>query len=101
MSETSIKIEVDSDLEDLIPGFLKNRRTDVQVIEEAVRDNDLDRIRVIGHSMKGAGGGYGFDGVTDIGAAIEQAAIDQDHEKILVATRQLSEYLDRVDIVFV
>jgi HPt (histidine-containing phosphotransfer) domain-containing protein len=101
MSESSIRIEVNADLEDLIPGFLKNRRTDVKAIEEAVQSNDLDRIRVIGHSMKGAGGGYGFDGVTDIGAVIEQAAIDQNPERILAAARQLSDYLDRVDVVFV
>jgi HPt (histidine-containing phosphotransfer) domain-containing protein len=101
VSGTSITVEVDTDLEDLIPGFLQNRRDDVQSIQESLAADDLERIRVIGHSMKGAGGGYGFDGLTDIGADIESAALAGDVEQIRSSVQELTDYLDRVNIVFV
>ena len=49
--------------------------------------------------MKGAGGGYGFDAITDIGAALEEAAKDNHHEKALRGVSDLVAYLDRVEVV--
>ncbi|MEI9891716.1 MAG: hypothetical protein WDN45_15675 [Caulobacteraceae bacterium] len=36
--------------------------------------DDYEAILVIGHNMRGSGGGFGFQSITDIGAALEQAA---------------------------
>ena len=49
----------DNDLADLIPGFLENRHKDV-AIQEAIEQGNYETIRVLGHTMKGAGGGYGL-----------------------------------------
>ena len=49
--------------------------------------------------MKGAGGGYGFDPITDIGAAIERAALAADSKVIQAGIEQLADYLARVDVV--
>lgn len=95
-----IIVQGDPDLEDLIPGFLNNRQEDVRIIAEALQGGDMDRIRIIGHSMKGAGGGYGFDAITDFGAEIEQAAIANDADGISAATDKLVDYLQRVDVVY-
>jgi HPt (histidine-containing phosphotransfer) domain-containing protein len=54
-----IVIHADKDLEDLIPEFLDNRRSDVESIRGALANDDYETIRVLGHSMKGSGGGYG------------------------------------------
>ncbi len=99
-SQDRIVIHGDPDLEDLIPGFLSNRHEDIKIINEALAQNDLERIRIIGHSMKGAGGGYGFDAITDFGAEIEQAAIAGDQKQIKSATEKLHDYLQRVDVVY-
>ena len=58
-SETgeTIVIRVDRDLEDLIPGFINNRRKDAESIADALKRKDYETIRVLGHGMKGAGGG--------------------------------------------
>ncbi len=95
-----IIVSVDADLEDLIPGFLKNRQADILTLQNALRESDFETLRVLGHSMKGAGGGYGFDQISEIGSRLEQAALEQDKEKILLNTEYLKKYLERVAVVF-
>ncbi|MDD5095186.1 MAG: Hpt domain-containing protein [Dehalococcoidia bacterium] len=95
-----ITIIVEKDLEDLVPGFLKNRRTDVKSMTEALAQGDFDKIRVLGHSMKGSGGGYGFDAVTDIGRVLEIAAKESATEELQKQIRELEIYLDRITVVY-
>jgi len=51
--------------------------------------------------MKGCGGGYGFDEITDIGMQIEQAAKEKNTAKIRTQLEILSRYLDGVEVVYV
>ncbi len=95
-----IKVSIDPDLEDLIPGFLGNRRHDVDRIRQLLASADFDQVRLIGHSMKGSGGGYGFDPITDYGGEIEEAALLKDGVAIEAAVGKLADYLDRVEPVF-
>jgi len=99
MSE-KIKVSIDPDLEDLIPGFLGNRRHDVARIRELLAVADFEQVRLIGHSMKGSGGGYGFDPITEFGDEIERAAVRKDGAAIEVAVARLADYLARVEPVF-
>lgn len=99
--DEKIVVNVDSDIEDLIPGFLENRHEDVKSIYDALEKEDYETIRILGHSMKGAGGGYGFDEITDIGRSIEESAEDKNQEEVKKWVINLSNYLDRVEIVYV
>ncbi|MDL1890355.1 Hpt domain-containing protein, partial [Nitrospirales bacterium NOB] len=74
---TSI-VRIDPDLQAIVPGFLDNRRRDVVTIEHCLRTKDLETIRLLGHRMKGDGGGYGFPLISAIGHRLEQAALRQD-----------------------
>ena len=91
---------VDADLIELIPDFLENRRQDVRAIMEGVEKKDFETIRVLGHDMKGSGGGYGFEAITDIGRSLEQAAKNENPTEILKQAAELATYLERVEIVF-
>jgi HPt (histidine-containing phosphotransfer) domain-containing protein len=84
---------------DLIPGFLQNRRQDVIAITRALDLDDFGPVESLGHGMKGAGGSWGFPGITDIGAALEQAGGRADREASRKWVIELSSYLDRVEIV--
>ena len=55
---------------------------------------------MLGHSMKGAGGGYGFTGVSEIGRSIEEAAKERDASLIRMSMMKLTEYLDRVEVIY-
>jgi PAS domain S-box-containing protein len=83
---------------DLIPGFLQNRRQDVSAMLDALDRGDFQTVENLGHSMKGAGGSYGFQRITDIGAALEQAARSVDNDESLKWVSELSRYLDRVEV---
>ena len=68
-------------------------------MQEALEQGDFETVRLLGHSMKGAGGGYGFDAITDIGAALEEAAKDSNPGAVLRGLSDLAAYLDRVEVV--
>ncbi|MFQ6028815.1 MAG: Hpt domain-containing protein [Dehalococcoidia bacterium] len=96
-----IVIQVDVDLEDIVPIFLENRQEDIREIQEALSKGDFETIRVLGHSMKGAGGGYGFEAVTEMGATLETAAQSQNQQEINQTVNQLATYLDCIEVEYV
>ena len=95
-----IIVHVDPELEDLIPAYLENRRKNVVSIREALERDDYDIIESLGHSMRGSGGGYGFDYITDLGKSLEQAARDRDSHEISNCVTKLLDYLDHRGVVY-
>jgi len=93
-------VEVDEDLSDLIPGFLTHKRADITAIFEAVARRDYVEISSIAHRIKGEGGSYGFDAMTETGRSLEHAAATQDDGAVTTLARQLLSYLDRLEVVF-
>jgi HPt (histidine-containing phosphotransfer) domain-containing protein len=96
--QEKIIVKIDNVLRDLIPSYLKKTREDVQKLHRAIAEKDHETIRLLGHSLKGTGGGYGFDGITEIGAQLETAAKRQDLEGSRKLAEELQQYLDRVEL---
>ncbi len=99
-SREKIVIHADIDLEDLIPGFLGNQSRDAEKIKGLIDSGDYESIQRMGHSMRGSGGGYGFDEITNIGARIEQAAKDRNKGEILLQVEGLLRYLGCIEVVY-
>jgi PAS domain S-box-containing protein len=95
----TILVGADPRFADLIPGFLQNRRQDVIAMLDALDRGDFETVESLGHGMKGAGGSWGFQAITDIGAALEHAAESADTDASRKWVGELSTYLDRVEIV--
>jgi hypothetical protein len=91
---------LDPDLRDLIPGYLKNRRKDIKTITNSIKIADFDKIRMLAHSMRGSGGGYGFMPISKIGEALEEAARIKDLNQIKKHLDELSDFLERVTLVY-
>lgn len=91
---------VDASFEPLMPKFLANRKKEVVAMQEALAKQDFETVRQIAHGMKGAGGSYGFDRVTEIAAVIEQAAKMADASVIQRDLPLLDLYLERVEVVY-
>lgn len=100
MNNEKIIIDADPDLSELIPGYLQHRQDDIRLISEYLEKGDFESLRILGHSMKGAGSGYGFDEISEIGALLEQAAKEKDHTEIRKQAVALEDYLLRVVVVF-
>ncbi|HXX76829.1 MAG TPA: Hpt domain-containing protein [Nitrospiraceae bacterium] len=99
-AQAKVTVYVDPALAEIVPGFLENRRRDVQSLQIALQQNDLKTICVLGHRMKGDGGGYGFDTISAIGEALELAAAQQDRPTIERQTLELNDFLTRLDVVY-
>jgi HPt (histidine-containing phosphotransfer) domain-containing protein len=100
MTTGPFQVTLDSDMEPLIPDFLAHRRNDVDAIRGNLEQEDFEPIRIAGHSMKGTGASYGFDQITDIGAAIETAARNSDAQAIATEVDRLAHYLDNLQISY-
>ena len=98
--DDKITVKIDPDLEELIPGFLENRRQDIIKLNQAHDTGDLETLHIIGHNLKGSGGGYGFDEMSRLGAEIENAAKQNDLQSIRGLINALDQYLSRIDTVF-
>ena len=98
--DEKISVRVDPELQALIPNYLENRHKDIQTMRQALEQGDYETIRVQGHSMKGSGGGYGFDAITDVGQSVENAAKNRNVEEIKKGLEALSDYLDRLEVIY-
>lgn len=93
-----IVVDLDPEIAHLVPGFLAGRRHDVQAVLHALTDSNYDAIRTVGHMLKGTGGAYGFDAISEIGGKLEEGAQRQDFREIREAVTALSGYLDHVKV---
>jgi HPt (histidine-containing phosphotransfer) domain-containing protein len=92
----SIRVTIDPDLADLVPGYLDNRRADIERIGAALATSDFTTVRRLGHSMKGTGGGYGFDEITRLGGLIEAAALETNADAVRALSSELTRFLAAV-----
>jgi HPt (histidine-containing phosphotransfer) domain-containing protein len=100
VAEDEELVHVDASFEPLVPKFMTNRKKEVVVMQEALTAQDLDTVRKVAHGMKGAGGSYGFDRITEIAANIEQAAKAGNASPIARDLPALSSYLERIKVVY-
>jgi HPt (histidine-containing phosphotransfer) domain-containing protein len=89
---------IDPDLRALIPEFLENRWADLKAMQEAVSGEEFETVRIRGHRMKGSGGGYGFDRLSEIGRELEQAAEQKNRVEIEKLLQRLEDYLGRIEV---
>jgi len=99
-SEQRIVVQIDQDLSDLIPGFLSRKSEDARTVLAAAEHRDAQAIARLGHKLKGEGGSYGLDAVTDLGRALEQAGKEEDFEEAARLARELANFLERLEIVY-
>ena len=78
------------------PAYLQNCRQNIVAMHDALDRADFEAVTILGHNLRGSGGGFGFQAITDIGAGIEQAAADADTAASRQWVAELSSYLDRI-----
>jgi adenylate cyclase len=94
-----IAVRPDEEIRQLVSAFLAHRREDVVALGAALAGLDFTTIRRLGHTIKETGRGYGFDGITEIGSAIERAAHHEDGDAVGTRITHLSDYLHRVQVM--
>lgn len=93
-----IRLDVEPSLRPLLPGFLANRRKDLEAIGGALLSGNLDAIRAAGHNIRCFSRVYGFDDLTALGEELQRAADEQSTLRIVHAQSRLADYLSRVEV---
>ncbi|WP_299540725.1 PAS domain S-box protein [Phenylobacterium sp.] len=83
-------------LADRTPAYLENCRLNVISMLAALDCGDFQAVTILGHNLRGSGGGFGFQMITDIGAGLEQAADVADSAVSRRWIGELSSYLDHL-----
>lgn len=100
MSREKIVVKVDSELQDIVPGFVERRKADIPVMWDAVSKKDFNALQTFGHRLKGNAGGYGFDHLGVLGSEIENGARANDLSKIEHSIKEIEDYLARLEIIY-
>lgn len=95
-----IKVLVEEGMEDVVPGYLEKRRAEVPVYHQALDTGDFEAIRRMAHKTKGTGAGYGFPFLTELGAALEKAAMLGDSTTIQSKLAEYGQYVDKVELQY-
>jgi HPt (histidine-containing phosphotransfer) domain-containing protein len=75
--------ENDPDMLEIVREFAAELPARANELENTLSSGDLKALKTLAHQLKGAGGGYGFNPITDTAASLEQALKDGASEAII------------------
>jgi hypothetical protein len=93
-----IRLKVEPALRELIPGFLENRRRDLERMRQALYAGDLAAIRDVGQNIRCFSRVYGVEQLTALGEEIRCAAEEASTVRIVHLQGRLADYLSRVEL---
>ncbi len=100
MNSDEIRLIIDKDLEELVPDYVSSIISDLKSILHLIGEGDFETVRTLAHRMKGSGGGYGIQQITDKGLIMENAAIEKKSQLIEQTAESLIEYLQTIEIKY-
>ena len=86
----------DPDFRELLEMFVATVPEKQSALREHFSAGRIEQLRILAHQMKGAGGGYGFGGLSTRAAALEEACRTEEHAAIASALSELLAYSERV-----
>jgi len=94
------KVYLDKDFQDIVPDFIEAYKKNIQEIKDALKSNNFQSLRTIGHNLKGTGGGYGFEEISQHGHKLNEAAKKEDVKAIKDLLPTMESYFSRIEIVY-
>jgi HPt (histidine-containing phosphotransfer) domain-containing protein len=91
-----IVVTLSRDMQDLVPLFMTQRKSDLATLTAALPAGNFDAIRRVGHGMAGAGASYGLDHFSDLGERIVAAARAGDTAALDRLRQAFEDYLGRL-----
>jgi signal transduction histidine kinase/CheY-like chemotaxis protein/HPt (histidine-containing phosphotransfer) domain-containing protein len=85
--------DLSPEVQELVPGYLERRQTDIAALWMALKMGDYETLSTLGHQLKGSGTAFGFNGLSDCGASLEQAAKASDLEEAGRQTALIADYI--------
>ena len=73
--------------------YINHTFKELKSIRENINSTTFDSLRTFGHNIKGSGGMYGFNEITEMGTTIESAAKDENMDQIKSGLDNLETFL--------
>ena len=74
--------------------YVAHLLTEIPKIKAALNSKDYQALMIFGHNIKGSGGMYGFDDITDIGFKMETLAKAEDFNSLEVIVAELEKNIN-------
>ena len=87
----------DPDIGDLIEMFVDESAVRATQMQTLFARGEFEQIQRLAHQLRGAGGGYGFDGLTRLAAVLEAACEQGDPGDIADALHETVSYVIRME----
>lgn len=94
-------IQVDQDIQDLIPQFMENRRLDLMELDNLLNQKNFDQIARLAHKIKGTAGGYGFAELSSFASELEASAKQKDESALKNIAKKMKDHFSSVEVQFV
>jgi HPt (histidine-containing phosphotransfer) domain-containing protein len=86
----------DPDYSELLNFFVEALPERFARLLELQENGETDSLRELAHQLKGAGGGYGFPGLSEAARELESACKEKNQDPISERLDQLTEYMSRI-----
>ena len=90
-------MHIPPEIEEIVPGYVAARKKELPEMLALLASSDFERIRVLGHNMKGSGNSYGFPELTRLGAEVERLARQSDRVALNEQLTELERYLKQIE----
>jgi HPt (histidine-containing phosphotransfer) domain-containing protein len=94
-------VEIDADLQDLVPQFVENRKKDIETLRQLVQNDDLNAISQLAHKIKGAAAGYGFNELSELAAQMEKASKGNEPNPLAELVKRMETHFLNIEIRYV
>ena len=81
---------------ELVERFIPRLEEQLTSMRKAVHEGKADDLKQLAHWMKGSGGNVGFDQFVQLGASLEQLAVQQDYDLVRQRLDEVDAYFDRI-----
>lgn len=94
-------VYVDEMLQDLVPGFMQNRRNEFAEFEKMYAAKDFESLARMGHKLIGTGYNYGFQKLGDLASDLEKAGKEKNDAGVRKAIDGICNHVKNAKIIFI
>ena len=91
-------VREDPSFADIVLRFVAGLGDRLRQMEQALRTNDFETLRIAAHQLKGSGGGHGYPALSDSASRLEKHALQQATDECLDAFAELKDVCSRVAV---
>ncbi len=96
----SMAVKISSDLQELIPSMLRNRRDEILRLRGYLFQKRYREAKDISHALKGVLGSYGFHEACEIAARLDEDLRRKNYRGAGEGAESLSRYMSDIEIEY-